>query len=115
MNRIEQKLTAQANKPEESYALNPMDEVFKGELLEKAREFEEEEIQNDRSSTSAVVENRKLKKNKLLKQKKQKLGDKAEKKSLVSTNKNPKPAKKKLGLKIKKKSIVNKKKNKLDK
>lgn len=31
----------QANKPEQSYILNPTDEIFKGDLLEKAMEVQE--------------------------------------------------------------------------
>jgi len=41
INRVEQKMAQQANKPELSYALNPTDEIFKGDLLEKAKEMEE--------------------------------------------------------------------------
>lgn len=40
INRIEQKLTQEANKPAVSYALNPLDDIFKGEPLEKAKELE---------------------------------------------------------------------------
>ncbi|XP_012265209.2 ribosome biogenesis protein BRX1 homolog [Athalia rosae] len=45
LNRIEQKLVAEANKPEESYALNPLDEMFKGDPLTTAAKFEELEKQ----------------------------------------------------------------------
>lgn len=38
---MEQKMAQKANKPDESYSLNPTDEIFKGDLLEKAKEIEE--------------------------------------------------------------------------
>lgn len=41
INRVEQKMVQQANKPELSYAFNPTDDIFKGDLLEKAKEIEE--------------------------------------------------------------------------
>ncbi|XP_014487600.1 PREDICTED: ribosome biogenesis protein BRX1 homolog [Dinoponera quadriceps] len=41
INRIEQKMAREASKPEQSYALNPTDEIFKGELLKKALEVQE--------------------------------------------------------------------------
>lgn len=34
-------MAQKANKPDESYSLNPTDEIFKGDLLEKAKEIEE--------------------------------------------------------------------------
>lgn len=40
INRIEQKMAREASKPEQSYALNPMDEIFTGEPLEKAEKLE---------------------------------------------------------------------------
>lgn len=48
MNRIEQKMTLKANKPKESYALNPIDEIFKGDPLEKAMEIGEKEAEVDK-------------------------------------------------------------------
>lgn len=108
MNRIEQKLAAQANKPEKSYELNPMDEIFKGELLEKAEEFEEKENQSKPASDSSTAKSPKPKKKKLRKVKRKFEGGEKENKSTNSV-KNTKPANKKPGLKIKKKSLVNKK------
>jgi len=36
-NRLEQKTLAQANKPEKSYELNPLDDIFKNDYLEKSK------------------------------------------------------------------------------
>ena len=105
LNRVEQKLSAQINKPEQSYDLNPMDEIFKGELLEKAGEFEEKEnqdVSNSSSSTEKIA--KKKKSNKKIQQK-----IKGKEVGNSGTIKVTKPTKNKLGLKIKKKSIVNKK------
>lgn len=44
MNRIQQKMSQAANKPDMSYALNPLDEIFSGEPLTKAKELEDNEI-----------------------------------------------------------------------
>lgn len=41
LNRIEQKLSAEASKPDLSYALNPLDEIFQGDSLEAAEKFEQ--------------------------------------------------------------------------
>lgn len=41
VNRIEQKLAEQANKPEQSYALNPTDEILHNDFLEKSMEVAE--------------------------------------------------------------------------
>lgn len=45
MNRLEQKISAEASKPEESYALNPLDEIFKGDPDTVATKFEKLEQQ----------------------------------------------------------------------
>lgn len=55
INRVEQKMVQQANKPESSYALNPTDEIFKGDLLEKAVEMEEHfEIDKNENAKKSV-------------------------------------------------------------
>lgn len=46
-------MAQQASKPEESYALNPTDEIFKGDVTEKAREIEKK-LQRRRWYTSYV-------------------------------------------------------------
>ncbi|XP_076686888.1 ribosome biogenesis protein BRX1 homolog [Andrena cerasifolii] len=43
MNKVEQKIVREINKPKESYSLNPMDEIFKGDPLEKAIELQKNE------------------------------------------------------------------------
>ncbi|KAG7212616.1 hypothetical protein KM043_012906 [Ampulex compressa] len=44
INRVEQKMASEANKPKESYALNPMDEIFKGDTIERAAEEHKKEL-----------------------------------------------------------------------
>ncbi|XP_076754667.1 ribosome biogenesis protein BRX1 homolog [Xylocopa sonorina] len=44
ISKVEQKMAQEVSKPKESYALNPTDEIFKGDPLEKALELREEEI-----------------------------------------------------------------------
>ncbi|XP_011501837.1 PREDICTED: ribosome biogenesis protein BRX1 homolog, partial [Ceratosolen solmsi marchali] len=105
LNRIEQKVSAQLNKPKESYALDPMDDIFKGDILQVAKELEEKENQN--TSTTPTKEKVSL-------TKKKKLGKIMKKKSNLQTKnanfsvsnvvKIKKSIKKKPGLKIKKKS-----------
>ncbi|XP_028049249.1 ribosome biogenesis protein BRX1 homolog [Monomorium pharaonis] len=61
MNRMEQKMTQQINKPELSYMLNPTDEIFKGDILEKATEMEEK-FKTDNSKNSKKPLKNKVKK-----------------------------------------------------
>ncbi|XP_046421230.1 ribosome biogenesis protein BRX1 homolog [Neodiprion fabricii] len=67
MNRIEQKLNAESNKPAESYALNPLDEIFKGDPLAAAEKMEE--LQEQGIDESAKVEKKKSLKVKFVKKK----------------------------------------------
>lgn len=60
-NRIEQKLAQEANKPEQSYALNPTDEIFKGDLLEKALEVQKK---FETSNKNEEITERKIKQTK---------------------------------------------------
>lgn len=61
INKVEQKMVRHANKPEETYDLNPIDELFKGDIKEKAIELEEKlETWEKRRSTD--VQNKKVKK-----------------------------------------------------
>ncbi|XP_063989655.1 ribosome biogenesis protein BRX1 homolog [Diachasmimorpha longicaudata] len=50
INRIEQKMAQKANKPEVSYSLNPLDDIFKGEPLVKAKELEAGESEELRTN-----------------------------------------------------------------
>lgn len=66
MNRLEQKMVQQANKPKESYALNPVDEIFKGDPIEKALELqskdkEDKEIEKKESPKRTIMRNKKKK------------------------------------------------------
>ncbi|XP_033340888.2 ribosome biogenesis protein BRX1 homolog [Megalopta genalis] len=45
VNKVEQKLVQEISKPKKSYSLNPTDEIFKGDLLETAKELEETEAE----------------------------------------------------------------------
>lgn len=57
---MDQKIIQKINKPKESYSLNPMDEIFKGDPLEKAIELQQKEkidIQTN-DSKQKKVENR---------------------------------------------------------
>ncbi|XP_015171032.1 PREDICTED: ribosome biogenesis protein BRX1 homolog, partial [Polistes dominula] len=47
VDRLEQKMVEKANKPKESYDLNPLDEIFKGDPLEKALELENKDKVNE--------------------------------------------------------------------
>lgn len=51
----------QTNKPKLSYALNPVDEIFKGDLLEKAVEIEEK-FETDKSENVKKLVKNKMKK-----------------------------------------------------
>ncbi|XP_012230222.1 ribosome biogenesis protein BRX1 homolog [Linepithema humile] len=62
INRVEQKMAREANKPEKSYVLNPTDEIFKGDPLEKAVEMEEKLETLDKSENMKNVKKRKAKK-----------------------------------------------------
>uniref|UniRef100_V9IIS8 Ribosome biogenesis protein BRX1 homolog n=1 Tax=Apis cerana TaxID=7461 RepID=V9IIS8_APICE len=46
MNKMDQKIIQKVNKPKESYSLNPMDEIFKGDPLEKAIELQQKETKD---------------------------------------------------------------------
>lgn len=69
VNRLEQKMVQRANKPKESYALNSLDEIFKGDPMERAEKIEEAE------------KKAKVKVNAESKVKRKRLGNKAKRKS----------------------------------
>lgn len=52
VNKVEQKMVKEITKPKESYALNPMDEIFKGDPLEKAMELRGTEMKAVRTNKS---------------------------------------------------------------
>lgn len=81
INRVEQKMAQKASKPEKSYVLNPTDEIFKGNPLDKAVEIEEtlETIDNNEN-----IKN--VKKNKMKKMKKSVVAKKVKAKSVKSKN-----------------------------
>ncbi|XP_051162725.1 ribosome biogenesis protein BRX1 homolog [Leptopilina boulardi] len=61
-NRIEQKMIQKANKMEKTYALNPMDEIFKGDILSKATEIEENEEKQGEVKAKIIKKIKKSKK-----------------------------------------------------
>nr|XP_003700697.1 PREDICTED: ribosome biogenesis protein BRX1 homolog isoform X1 [Megachile rotundata] len=61
VNKLEQKTAKEVNKPNESYSLNPMDEIFKDDPLEKALELQEKETEVSKS-TSEMKRVKKVKK-----------------------------------------------------
>ncbi|XP_029033194.1 ribosome biogenesis protein BRX1 homolog [Osmia bicornis bicornis] len=64
INKVEQKTAKELNKPKESYSLNPMDEIFQSDPLEKALELKkkEMEVSNNTSETKKVKKSFKQKK-----------------------------------------------------
>ncbi|KAJ8688374.1 hypothetical protein QAD02_024169 [Eretmocerus hayati] len=107
LNRVEQKLAAQINKPEKSYHLNPMDEIFKGDVLEKAEKLQEEENEHmeDQSTQNTTRPMKKMKKKFQPSKKKEK-----ENTNSIKKKKAGKLQKNKSGVKIKKKTILGKSK-----
>ncbi|XP_031841740.2 ribosome biogenesis protein BRX1 homolog [Nomia melanderi] len=65
INKVEQKLVQEVNKPKESYSLNPIDEIFKGDPLEKAKELETKEIKE--TKITKANENKSIKRKKYIK------------------------------------------------
>ncbi|XP_018394444.1 PREDICTED: ribosome biogenesis protein BRX1 homolog, partial [Cyphomyrmex costatus] len=57
-NRVEQKMVKQVYKPELSYRINPTDEIFEGDLLEKAMEMEEKFEMDKNENTNKIVKNK---------------------------------------------------------
>lgn len=57
---MDQKIIQKVNKPKESYSLNPMDEIFKGDPLEKAIELQQKETKDIQTNNNKQkkVENR---------------------------------------------------------
>ncbi|KAI4485322.1 hypothetical protein M0804_006827 [Polistes exclamans] len=70
VDRLEQKIIEQANKPKKSYDLNPLDEIFKGDPLEKALKLENKDKENKEKKGEEKKEiprrNRIKKENKIL-------------------------------------------------
>lgn len=51
-------MVQQANKPDLSYAINLIDEIFKGDLVEKAIEMEEKFETDKNENTKKLVKNK---------------------------------------------------------
>lgn len=47
INRVEQKIHAEATRPKTSYKLKPLDDIFAGDPLEKAKNFEKPASDNE--------------------------------------------------------------------
>lgn len=70
MNRVEQKLSREANKPEQTYALNPVDEIFMGEPLQTAEKLDK--LEAEETSTDAKPQKKVSNKKRLVKTAKKK-------------------------------------------
>jgi hypothetical protein len=93
-NRLEKKLTYEKSRPKESYQLNPIDEIFSGDTLQKASEIETQLLEGNVNEveSSASKDNRvKLKKKK---SKQLKDSNKQDKKPKLKTDKQGKKFKK---------------------
>lgn len=78
-------MVQQANKPKESYALNPVDEIFKGDPIEKALELqskdkEDEEVEKKETPKRTIIRKKKSPSKQLNKQ----LNKKVKKKKLTN-------------------------------
>lgn len=62
INKVEQKMAQEVNKPKESYSLNPMDEIFKGDPVEKALELQGEITVSRTTGSKKKKVNKKMKK-----------------------------------------------------
>lgn len=77
INKVEQKVAQESSKPKESYSLNPMDEIFKGDPLEKAIELQQKEAKEVQANDSGKKKKikmrlgKKIKKNNSKKKKKE--------------------------------------------
>ncbi|KAK9297143.1 hypothetical protein QLX08_009023 [Tetragonisca angustula] len=80
INKVQQKIAQEASKPKESYSLNPLDEIFKGDPLEKALELRQKEIKQ--------VQDNDDKQKKVKKHSKKQLGKKVEKRNSKKKKKN---------------------------
>ncbi|CAD6214088.1 GSCOCG00011128001-RA-CDS [Cotesia congregata] len=62
LNRIEQKVALKINKPETTYSLNPLDEIFSGDVDKKAEDLDKLESQPIKKQKVQKVTKKKLKK-----------------------------------------------------
>ncbi|KAH0555477.1 ribosome biogenesis protein BRX1 homolog [Cotesia glomerata] len=62
LNRIEQKVALKMNKPETTYSLNPLDEIFSGDVDKKAEDLDKLESQPIKKQKVQKVSKQKLKK-----------------------------------------------------
>ncbi|CAG9829907.1 unnamed protein product [Diabrotica balteata] len=65
VNRIQQKVHAEATRPTESYRMRPLDDIFQGNPLDKAQEYKKQEVENEDAQTPIVKEEKNKKKKKL--------------------------------------------------
>ncbi|KAK0078902.1 hypothetical protein PV325_001985 [Microctonus aethiopoides] len=70
MNRVEQKASQQANKPEVSYALDPLNEIFKDDPMKKAEEINKTEKEKKKVKSVAAEKTVLTKKSKTIIKKK---------------------------------------------
>ncbi|XP_076277278.1 ribosome biogenesis protein BRX1 homolog [Lasioglossum baleicum] len=85
MNKVEQKLVQEISKPKESYSLNPIDEIFKGDPLVKAKELELlEEMEAKTIETNERNKSSKTKKMKVKRNVTKEIGNNVKKTALKS-------------------------------
>ncbi|XP_028137614.2 ribosome biogenesis protein BRX1 homolog [Diabrotica virgifera virgifera] len=65
VNRIQQKVHAEATRPTESYKMRPLDDIFQGNPLDKAQEYKKQEVENEEAQTAIIKEVKNKKKKKL--------------------------------------------------
>lgn len=80
INKVQQKIAQEGSKPKESYSLNPLNEIFKGDPLEKALELRQKEIKQ--------VQDNDDKQKKVKKHSKKQLRKKVEKRNSKKKKKN---------------------------
>ncbi|KAI4460803.1 ribosome biogenesis protein brix [Holotrichia oblita] len=115
LNRMQQKIQAEATRPKESYKFNPLDNLFKGDPLEVAQDIQDEEaieIDNKTVQNNSVKKSNSDKASKLKKKKQKKPNQAVVSNKRVNNNKKPKVSIKASKLSIKRKvgGIVNNKK-----
>jgi hypothetical protein len=87
-NRLEKKMTYEKSRPKESYNLNPIDEIFSGDTLEKASEIETQFL--ERKVTELETPASKNNQVKLKKEKSKQLKDSNKQDKKLKQNKNHK-------------------------
>jgi len=109
-NRLEKKMAYEESRPKQSYHLNPIDEIFSGDTLEKATEIESQLLETKTKETETRVPKKNPVKLKKKGSKKLKDSNKQNKNvKQINTGKQGKKFKKWKGVNKKRKGSVNQK------